>query len=632
MSLMGGDTSFEPETDPQLEDLLEYLNVKRAIDFTGYKRTSLTRRIQRRMQSVHVATFSDYLDYLEVHPEEFDLLFNTVLINVTSFFRDEAAWESLAQVIAPLAERQGEPIRAWSAGCATGEEAYTLAILLAEALGESAFRKQVKIYATDIDEEELVKARLGSYSADRVEGIAPELLERYFEYDSGRYTFRSDLRRAVIFGRHNLVSDAPISQLDLLVCRNTLMYFNREVQSRIMARFHFALKEGGALFLGKAETMLSRSELFKPLSLKHRIFTKSEGSLRDKLLILSQAGSEDSGRWMAQEVRLREVGFNSSPEAQLVVDARGRLSLVNERARTLFALSEDDLGRQFQDLKLSYQPAELRTPIDKVMSERSATDLGSVEHAYGGEVLHLDVKVVPLVSNGGNSSGYNGGNRSKAIGASVIFRDVTSHKRLQNSLELANGELETAYEELQSTNEELETTNEELQSTVEELETTNEEMQSTNEELETMNEEMQSTNEELETMNEEMRRRTEEVDRLNSFLESILGSLRAAVVVLDQQLNIYVWNARAEDLWGLRADEVEGHSLFTLDIGLDVEQLKAPVRACLEGKSAVETRTLGALTRRGRTIQCRVTCTSFDSPDNALRGVILLMEEVGDEG
>ena len=621
-----------PETDKvqaqdraAFEDLLEYLNVKRSIDFTGYKRTSLMRRFERRMQVVAVESFSDYLDYLEVHPEEFDLLFNTVLINVTSFFRNEAAWRALdEEVIAPLAaQKANEPIRAWSAGCATGEEAYTLAILLAEALGANAFRKRVKIYATDIDEEDLVRARQGVYNADKVAGIAPDLLERYFEYASGNYAFRSDLRRAVIFGRHNLVSDAPISQLDLLVCRNTLMYFNRELQTRVLARFHFALKEGGTLFLGKAETMLARSERFKPLSLKHRLFTKSEsGSLRERLLTLTQAGGEEGGRWVAQEVRLREVAFNVSPEAQVVVDARGRLSLANTRARTLFGLSDEDIGRNFQDLRLSYQPAELRTHIDSVLETRELIRLGSLEYASEGDVLHLDVQIVPLV-NGGNGSG----NGTKTLGVSILFRDVSVHKRLQNSLELSNTELETAYEELQSTNEELETTNEELQSTVEELETTNEEMQSTNEELETMNEEMQSTNEELETMNEEMRRGTEEVDRLNIFLESILGSLRAAVIVLDYQLNIYIWNARAEDLWGLRADEVAGRSLFTLDIGVDVDALKAPVRACLTDRSKHEEVVLKALNRRGRTFQCRVTCTSFDALDNDLRGVILLMEE-----
>ncbi len=640
MSAPDGSTNsletLEVQDRAAFEDLLEYLNVKRSIDFTGYKRTSLMRRFGRRMQVVGTESYSDYLDYLEVHPEEFDLLFNTVLINVTSFFRDEAAWRALAEeVVAPLVERKaGEPIRAWSAGCATGEEAYSLAILLAEALGVDTFRKQVKIYATDIDDEDLVRARQGVYSADRVADMNADLLERYFEYASGNYVFRNDLRRAVIFGRHNLVSDAPISQLDLLLCRNTMMYFNRELQERVLARFHFALKEGGALFLGKAETMLSRSERFKPLSLKHRLFTKSEGgSLRERLLTLTQAarmtGGEESGRWVAQEVRLREVAFNVSPEAQVVVDARGRLALANSRARTLFGLSDENIGRNFQDLRLSYQPAELRTAMESVTQKRDLIHLGGVEYVYNNEVLHLDVQIVPLV-NGGYSNG-NGPNGAtpKPLGVSILFRDVTSHKRLQNSLELSNAELETAYEELQSTNEELETTNEELQSTVEELETTNEEMQSTNEELETMNEEMQSTNEELETMNEELRLRTEEVDRLNVFLESILGSLRAAVVVLDHQLNIYIWNARAEDLWGLRADEVAGRSLFTLDIGIDVDALKTPVRACLTEQSKHEEVTLEALNRRGRTFQCRVTCTSFEALDNDLRGVILLMEEQG---
>ena len=603
--------------DPQFENLLEYLNVKRGINFTGYKRTSLMRRFGRRMQMVDVATFGDYLDYLEVHPEEFDLLFNTVLINVTSFFRDPEAWRVLAEeVVAPLVERKGnEPIRVWSAGCATGEEAYTLAMVLAEALDPVAFRERVKIYATDVDEEELVTARSGTYSAERVEDVPPELRERYFEpTPGGRYAFRGDLRRAVIFGRHNLVSDAPISNLDLLVCRNTLMYFNRELQTRILARFHFALKEQGVLFLGKAEMMLSNSALFKPVSLKHRVFVKSEsGDLKGRVLALTQRG--EGGNWVAQEVRLREVGFNVAPEAQLVVNARGKLALANQRARTLFGLSDDEVGLAFQDLTLSYQPVDLRSPIDQALSERDTVKLGTVELPRAGEVRYFDVQVVPLLNG-----------EPKPLGASVIFRDVTSHKRLQLGLEDANAELEVAYEELQSTNEELETTNEELQSTVEELETTNEEMQSTNEELETMNEEMQSTNEELETMNDELRRRTLELDRLNIFLENIMSSLRVGVVVLDHNLNIFIWNERAEDLWGLRADEVQGRSLFALDIGLPTEPLQAPVRACLARTSEHEEVTLEALTRRGRTVSCRVRCSSFDALDDELRGVILLME------
>jgi len=241
------------QPDPHLEALLAYLREERGFDFTGYKRASLARRVSRRIGQVGVDGYAEYLDHLQVHPDEFTALFNTVLINVTGFFRDPAAWERLRTDVLPglLADRNpAGPVRAWCAGCASGEEAYTLAMVLAEVLGVDRFRDHVKIYATDVDEEELAQARSGSYTVRQVAGVPPELLERYFEPDSDRYVFRRDLRRCLIFGRNDLVQDAPISRLDVLVCRNVLMYFTAETQQRILGRFHFALTERGVLFLG----------------------------------------------------------------------------------------------------------------------------------------------------------------------------------------------------------------------------------------------------------------------------------------------------------------------------------------------------------------------------------------------
>ena len=228
------------EDQGQFENLLHYLRQNRGFDFTGYKRPSLMRRVTTRAQLLHLDSFADYMDYLEVHPEEFPQLFNTILINVTSFFRDPPAWEYLAREILPgiVREKQSEePVRVWSAGCASGEEAYTIAILLAETMGVEAFRRRVKIYATDVDEDALNTARQGTYSAKDMQSIEEPLRGKYFEPVNGRYMFRADLRRSVIFGRHDLTQDAPISRLDLLICRNTIMYFNSEVQARILSRF-----------------------------------------------------------------------------------------------------------------------------------------------------------------------------------------------------------------------------------------------------------------------------------------------------------------------------------------------------------------------------------------------------------
>jgi len=607
----------------EFDALLEYLKQNRGFDFTGYKRASLTRRIHKRMQEVGVKTYAEFARLLEQNPAEFDQLCTTVLINVTAFFRDGVPWDELASTIVPRIlenKRPDEPLRVWSAGCASGEEAYTLAIILADALGADAFRSRVKIYATDVDEHALTMARHATYDSKQVEGVPPDLLEKYFERQDGRYIFRKDLRRIVIFGRNDLVQDAPISRVDLLVCRNTLMYFNAATQAKILGRFHFALADGGYLFLGRAETLLAHNESFVPVDLKRRIFTKvPRTNYRNRLLAMAANQDETEPEESALEGRLRDASWDTSPLAQIVVDANGRLVVANERARTLFNLGALDFGRPFQDLEISYRPTDLRSMIDQAHAGRKPLVVRNIEWPLrGGDIRWIDVQAAPLYANG------------QVAGVAISFDDVTAFQRLQRELEKSNVELEGAYEELQSTNEELETTNEELQSTVEELETTNEELQSTNEELETMNEELQSTNEELTTINDELRRRSDELNDVNAFMQAVLASLRGGVVVLDTELRVEVWNEKAVDLWGVRADEVRGMHFLMLDIGLPVQMLAKAIRACLLGESERETLTIEAINRRGKPITCEVTCTPmWRASGDEVRGVILVMEEGG---
>jgi two-component system, chemotaxis family, CheB/CheR fusion protein len=609
----------ELPADRDLEVLLDYLRRSRGFDFTGYKRTSLTRRIDKRIQEVRADGYLSYLDHLEVDPEEFAQLFNTILLNVTSFFRDPPAWEYLSAEVLPrlIAEKpDGEPIRIWSAGCASGEEAYTLAMAVAEALGPESVRQRVKIYATDVDEEALSQARQARYTAKQVEGVPPELLERYFERNGDGYVFSKELRRSVIFGRHDLIQDAPISRIDLLVCRNTLMYLNSETQSHVLARFSFALREGGYLMLGKAEMLLAHSDLFTSVDLKRRVFRKVPGAtLGERLMVLTEGGERPAGNQLAREERIRGAALEASPEAQIVVDAGGYLMLANQRARTIFKLDADDLARPFQDLELSYRPLELRSKIQRVYAERRSSQIDEVEWPTpSGEVAHLQVQVVPLIDE-----------HQSLLGASINFTDVTRSRRYKEELEHANQGLEDAYAELQSTNEELETTNEELQSTVEELETTNEELQSTNEELETMNEEMQATNEELQTINDELGQRTTELNQLNAFLESIWAGLEGAVAVLDADLRVLVWNHGSEDLWGVRQDEVQGQHFLSLDIGLPVDQVRPALRAAMSGDNGTRSAVIQATNRRGRTVTCRVSFTPLLDSDKTLRGVIMVV-------
>ncbi|MEU4557782.1 CheR family methyltransferase [Actinoplanes sp. NPDC023936] len=607
-------------TDPNFEALLAYLKEARGFDFTGYKRSSLMRRVNRRMSQVQAADYHEYLDYLQVHPDEFTALFNTVLINVTAFYRDADAWDYLrSEVLEPMvAARPAEStIRVWSAGCASGEEAYTLAMALAELLGLEQFRQRVKIYATDVDEEQLNEARQASYGEREVQALPPEMVEKYFEPVNGRFVFRKDLRRSVIFGRNDLVQDAPISRIDLLTCRNTLMYFNAETQAKILGRFHFALAETGVLFLGKAEMLLSHSGLFSPIDLKRRVFRRVPRFYATPGVALPDRPEPvTTGGTSLDELR-GEV-FAASPLAQLALTPDGTVALSNRQLESLFGVSSRDIGRPFRDLELSYRPVELRRFIEQAQIERRPVRVRDVDYRRGADSVHLEVEIIPL-------SGADG----SLLGVDVIFHDVTASRRLQDDLEAANQQLEAAYEELQSTNEELETTNEELQSTVEELETTNEELQSTNEELETMNEELQSTNDELQTINDQLRISTGQLDEANVFLEAVLTSLQAGVAVVDPDLRVRMWNRRAEDLWGLRSGEVIGQHFLNLDIGLPIDQLRPLLRGALgPGGSSAETK-LEAVNRRGRPITVRVACTPLSRRDGGpgdADGAIVVME------
>lgn len=636
------------ERDQKFEALLDFLRRSRGFDFAAYKQSTLMRRCHKRMQTVGAEDYETYTSYLEAHPEEFEQLFNTILINVTSFYRDKPSWDYLAdEVLTPMLERWSptEPLRVWSAGCSSGEEVYTLAILLSEALTRSRGKEQaremfvhsVKIYATDVDEEALQLARHATYPASALEPLPDGLRDRYFERSAGRYSFRSDLRRSIIFGRHDLIQDPPISRLDLLVCRNTLMYFNADAQRRILARFHFALKDTGYLFLGRAEMLLTHSHLYTPADLGHRVFAKvPKNNLRDRMVILTQAGDEMAGNQLGQYVSLREKALDASFTAEIVVDRKGNLSLFNNPAVALFNLYAKDLGRPLQDLEIGRYPLDLQSLINRAQDDHQAVTVQDVKRTLGdGQIQYLDVRAVPLEDREGFPQG-----------TAVSFLDVTVQHQLREEMEewrqrlastseelqTSNEELETTNEELQASNEELETTNEELHSAIEELQTTNEELQSTTEEMETVNEELQSTNEELQAMNTTLRQRTMDGERLNAFLESILATIETGVIVLNEDMHVLLWNQVAADQWGLRADEVRNQPFLSLDIGLPVRMMKRPLLRFLGAAEGEARLTLAAVNRRGKAVQCLIRCRGlYLDAAGSRKGVVLFVETTEQE-
>ncbi len=633
------------ERDEELEELLRFVRDARGFDFTGYKRPSVSRRVYRRARELGFDSLAAYRETLEADVDEFTALFNTVLINLTGFFRDPAAWRYLEREIVPeiLSRRDGDQlIRLWSAGCATGEEAYTLAMVLANQLGAEEAARRVKIYATDIDLDALTQARAAVYSEKSLHDVPEELRQAYFETDSrGRgWVITPALRRTVVFGRLDLTRDPPISRVDLATCRNTLMYLNAETQAFVIPRLQYALREDGFLFLGRAEMVLrGGAGRFAPMSLRHRIFVALPQHQPDTTTArtATQGHPFEVSSPEAPPARADLVATTAEPTeslvAELLVDADGLLTGANDLARQLFGVEGADMGRApSAHIGLVLESLALDGHIGRALGERMSHRVGLTRYeAPDGAPLDLEVWVLPLFDE-----------HEKVLGAAVTFADVSSTLQLRESFRHVHEELETAYEELQSTNEELVTSNEELQSSYEELETSNEELQSANEELETTNEELRSSYEELETTNLELKTASDAVGRLNETLvdanlelrrfsslhRQVMDHLPSAVVVLNSHLLVEEWNQAASDLWGAEEASVVGEPFFGLDFGLPLGPLQEPVRACRSAGAVPSTVEVEATDRSGRPFTCRVQVmpVSGREPETA---AMLVMDRVG---
>lgn len=550
--------------DYSLKDLIHELAEDRNLDLRGYKQSTLERRIRKRMFQVGAHGYQDYLDKIRENPGELNELLNTVLINVTEFFRDPQAWEAIrAEALPRLLHglRPGDSFRAWSAGCASGEEPFSLAILLSDYFGDRLHEYDVKIYATDIDEQALSVARRGEYNADQLRRIKPEWRAKYFTGE-GQCHIARDVRRLVIFGRSNLVSDAPISHCSLVVCRNVLIYFDQRTQQHILARLHYALESGGVLFLGKAESKLSESDLFRPVNPRWRIFVRlKDGSEKQLPAAEGDASGVRESDAVHQELKnvklLQHHVLGTLRAGVIALNAEDVVSVSNDAAVQLWGLSGVQLvGKRIHTTEVVERCPELVGRLEASRrSQESITFTCPVMR--NGDERTLEISIKPVTSQTGERSG-----------TVVQVEDVTAKVNLQNTIE----QLESTSEELQSANEELETTNEELQSTNEELETTNEELQSTNEELETTNEELQSLNEELENMNDELEFRSRELNVLSDRYAETLKSMPWPVLLVDTNEMIQIWNAAAQKMFGIGATPVVGLEVSKLPLQEDLRR------------------------------------------------------------
>ena len=583
----------------EIDGILGRIHAARNFDFRNYKRATLRRRIEHRMRERGCATVAEYAIALERDPPEFEALLGAMLIKVTSFFRDAEIWEELSKRWIPQIlqeKRPGEEIRVWSAGCATGEEAFSIAILIAEALGPAFNSQEVKVFGTDVDERAVACARRGVYSAKDLESVPPAIVRSGFVEEAGGWAVRRDIRRSVVFGLNNLVSDAPISRLDLLLCRNVFIYLDAALQKRVLTRFHYALRRHGVLVLGKSELIPFAARIYEPLDLGRRIYRKDghrDGAVAQERLVglLEQDVIARDDVPASREVGTVEQFHRDVVQSMqlpvLATQLDGTVTFWNAAAAALWKRSESDVtGRKLASLGLPGLSGELLIEKSQAVREgHSQREIGRGTITDGSRALQISVEVSPLRDQAG-----------ALLGLIYLTHDVTEQSEMETELGRANDErvtavedLRSANEEMQSSNEEMETTNEELQSANEELQTTNEELQSTNEELETTNEELQSTNAELDATNRELAHRTEEMNRLGVYQRTIIRSLTAAVIVLDPGGRITVWNLAAERLLGLAEGEALGQLIWTLQIPALARGLMNKVRKALAQNLAYRT-------------------------------------------
>ncbi|HET7752055.1 MAG TPA: CheR family methyltransferase [Terriglobales bacterium] len=542
-----------------LHQLLSELANNRNLDLRGFKTTTLERRIRKRMSEVNTSGYANYLEKVYQDPHEVDTLLNTILINVTEFFRDPQAWEALRAEVLPgilSALKPGDTFRAWCAGCASGEEPYSLAILISDYLRDKLGDYDIKIYATDIDEEALTAARRGEYAAERLRRVRSEWRERFFT-GGARLRINREQRRLVIFGHSNLMVDAPISHCQLILCRNLLIYFDTAAQKQILGRMHYALEPGGILFLGKAESKLSESHLFRPLSLRWRLFQRQDNRAETiGLPPVREMGAEpppmDKTTQRLQMLQLfHHYILDTLKTGIMELDKSDLIATHNDAALEIWGLA----GARLQGKRLQNTEVVVRCPEMVRHLEESRSKPEPVEFQFtmrsDEEEKTIHVVIRAIVSAEGERTG-----------TLIHCDDISVQEKLQTTIE----QLESTGEELQSANEELETTNEELQSTNEELETTNEELQSTNEELETTNEELHSLNEELENMNDELEQRTRELHDLTSRYAETLRRMPWPVMLVDREEKIQLWNAAAQKLFGVSATSVVGVSIDRLPL------------------------------------------------------------------
>ncbi|HET6519258.1 MAG TPA: chemotaxis protein CheB, partial [Geminicoccaceae bacterium] len=513
-----------PEAGDHLTRICALLHDATGHDFSQYKDKTLIRRINRRMQVLQVDDADRYIERLRREPAEIDRLLQDLLIGVTHFFRDPEAFDALAEKVIPrivAGKGADDQVRVWVPGCATGEEAYSIAILLREALGGGMGGRRVQVFATDIDEPALRVARAGQYPPSIAADVSPERLRRFFTSDGKSYRLAKEIRYACIFSTHNLIRDPPFSKLDLISCRNLLIYLNTDLQRRLIPLFHYALEAGGYLFLGSSENVSQHAGLFATVDKRHRIFQNRQKEARPVVdFPLAARGLRRTGAILVPPRRPALRGDDALEAARVVLDefapayvvVDGRGGVVRFSARTGRYLTPP-AGAPSTNLLDMARPGlrlDLRAALHRAIEAGETVARGDVRVAINGGVQTIRLTVRPLVSGTNEDGRY-----------LVVFEDVgpiQTDGGAPGDRREGGGDDDVESATVRHLEDELRATRAHLESTIEELETANEELQSSNEDLLSANEELQSSNEELETSKEELESANEELHTVNAEL------------------------------------------------------------------------------------------------------------------
>ena len=594
----------------RLTDLLQILLARTRVDFREYKENTVNRRISRRMAALGIVDYDAYVAHCRSNPDEVDALHRDLLISVTRFFRDPEQYEQLTTAVRALVERTTKrPLRIWVAGVATGEEAYSIAIILAEMLGGiSALQgNEIQIFATDIDTRALEVARAGTYPITALQDIPEEYRDRYFTLDKDRIAVHPQLRSCILFSEHNVFQDPPFLNIDIISLRNVLIYFNAALQEKVLTRLHYALADNGLLFLGTSETVAALEAYFESASGTDKVYIKRRLSQRERSEISSTGANAEYSLLTSRQISGRakrdtdEAPNNEMFEALLsVVIKRGFLATRSgEIVRVLGELSDVIELTSTSSLRMNIRL--LRAPLREdamnliAIAQRSGEKrTGSWIHVVGQTSVQTRLTCYPirLDRSGEYTFAFNIEERELTLDHSRDLDALTDQERIDYISEIER-EMHSMREALQQTVEELQTSNEELQSANEELQSTNEEMQASNEELETSNEELQSTNEELITVNEELQVNAASLERVSNEMKATFDTVVSPLFMVDEALQIQQASRGGLDLLGLEALPATGLHLSNCPVPEGISSL---IELCIEAtrRNAPTTETTGS--------------------------------------